>query len=319
MLGAPAPPRTEKPSRGGTARPQEAVCRGRDQSARSRRPATNPESRPPRAPPRGRSSRSEHVPLQPPLPFPPSPSRSHEVLVPQVVRVLASLCLCRPAGFFACVSRVDNVAGPGVLGPSQRALNYGRGIVAVLLSTRYPSAAAPRELAAKALGKPSKPACARSKIGALGSGTLSIDIRSLRGHLPTRRDCLLETHHVKSAYWSLSAWLDQRQQRRLTRGTLPGQNAEAPSSPPPPRARGGQRAPLGLSPGSGARARARAYESQRRRAADRLDNAATSLETFKPSEVFQGGFHDNDKAVRRARRRAQDRVAVATTRPSAKV
>ena len=62
---------------------------------------------------------------------------------------------------------------------------------------------------------------------------------------------------------------------------------------------------------SGGRRAATSLESQRRRAADRLDNAATSLETFKPSEVFQGGFHDNDKAVRRARRRAQDRVAVA--------
>ena len=31
--------------------------------------------------------------------------------------------------------------------------------------------------------------------------------------------------------------------------------------------------------------------SPRARAADRLDSAATSLETFKPSEVFQGGFH----------------------------
>ena len=51
--------------------------------------------------------------------------------------------------------------------------------------------------------------------------------------------------------------------------------------------------------------------SPRARAADRLDSATKSLETFKPSEVFQGGFHDNDKAVRRARRRAQDRVAVA--------
>ena len=62
---------------------------------------------------------------------------------------------------------------------------------------------------------------------------------------------------------------------------------------------------------SGGRRAATSLESQRRRAADRLDSAATSLETFKPSEVFQGGFHDNDKAVRRARRRAQDRVAVA--------
>ena len=51
--------------------------------------------------------------------------------------------------------------------------------------------------------------------------------------------------------------------------------------------------------------------SPRARAADRVDAASRSLETFKPSEVFQGGFHDNDKAVRRARRRAQDRVAVA--------
>ena len=70
--------------------------------------------------------------------------------------------------------------------------------------------------------------------------------------------------------------------------------------PPPPRPRGGQRA-----------ARPNAEQQLRARGADRLDSAARSLETFKPSEVFQGGFHDNDKAVRRARRRAQDRVAVA--------
>ena len=52
--------------------------------------------------------------------------------------------------------------------------------------------------------------------------------------------------------------------------------------------------------------------SPRARAADRVDAASRSLETFKPSEVFQGGFaNENKKAVQEARRRAQDRVAVA--------
>jgi len=52
--------------------------------------------------------------------------------------------------------------------------------------------------------------------------------------------------------------------------------------------------------------------SPRRRAVDRLDSAATSLETFRPANVFEGGLStDHSEAVRLGRRMAQDRVAVA--------
>ena len=76
--------------------------------------------------------------------------------------------------------------------------------------------------------------------------------------------------------------------------SLLGQNAEAPSPP------------LVLAAASAAGPKP---SNPRARAADSLDSATKSSRRS-PPEVFQGGFHDNDKAVR-STKAAQDRVAVA--------